>query len=332
MPTDSVHVVFRVQSKTPLNNGWTLAMQFDEPQMFAISSADVDFKWNCRRNILTATPRKFNFALNAKRSHNFMALIEGAQRDEIEGSFRMFLYDGIIKPDSANCLDADFGPDYCPDKPEPTKPDPTITHFTTSTVEPTITLPTIDPTKPDPTKPDPTKPDPTKPDPTKPDPTRPDPTITLSTVDPTKPDPTKPDPTKPDPTKPDPTVTLPTIDPTRPDPTKPEPTITMSTIEPTKPEPMCVDRDATYGIKEHKTGKGGCPPTPINYSLVNAELQKRIPLDANACYGTHIDARSYVNAGVGAEKGYRNRDAFVSRFNLCKGKFNYSLIYFVILV
>ena len=304
-PTDSVHVVFRVQSKTPLNNGWTLAMQFDEPQMFAISSADVDFKWNCRRTILTATPKRFNFALNAKRSHNFMALIEGAQSDQIEGSFRMFLYDGIIKPDSANCLDADFGPDYCPDKPEPTKPDPTITHFTTSTVEPTITMPTIDPTITLSTI-----------DPTKPDPTKPDPTETFPTIDPTKPDPTKPDPTETfptiDPTKPDPTETLPTID----------PTITMPTMEPTKPDPCtCVDRDATYGIKEHKTGKGGCPPTPINYSLVNAELQTRIPLDANACHGTHIDAKSYVNAGVGAEKGYRNRDAFVSRFNLCKGKF-----------
>ena len=303
-------------------------MQFEEPQMFAISSADVDFRWNCRRTILTATPKKFNFALNAKKSHNFLALIEGAQADEIEGSFKMFLYNGIIKPDFANCLDRDFGPDYCPDKPdptkpEPTKPDPTITHFTTTTIEPT-------------------KPDPTKPDPTKPDPTKPDPTITLPTIDPTKPDPTKPDPTKPDPTKPDPTITmptidptkpdptltLPTIDPTKPDPTKPDPTITLPTIEPTRPEPMCNDPNATYGIKEHKTGKGGCPPTPINYSMVNAELQKQIPLDANACHGTHIDAKSYVNAGVGAEKGYKNRDAFVSRFNLCDGKFFHTRINF----
>ena len=76
-PTDSIHAVFRVQSKTPLFDGWTLAMQFEEPQKFAISSADVDFRWNCRHTILTATPKKFNFALNAKRSHNFMALIEG---------------------------------------------------------------------------------------------------------------------------------------------------------------------------------------------------------------------------------------------------------------
>jgi len=52
-------------------------MQFEEPQKFAISSADVDFKWNCRHTILTATPKKFNFALYAKKSHNFMALIEG---------------------------------------------------------------------------------------------------------------------------------------------------------------------------------------------------------------------------------------------------------------
>ena len=207
----------------------------------------------------------------------------------------MFLYDGIIKPDLANCLDKDFGPDYCPDKPDPTKPDPT---------------------KPDPTKPDPTKPDPTKPDPTKPDPTKPDPTITLPTIDPTITlptiDPTKPDPTKPDPTKPDPTITLPTID----------PTITLPTIEPTRPPKRCTDPDATYGIKEHKTGKGGCPPTPINYSLVNAEaIPNSIPLDAHASHGTHIDARSYVNAGVGFEKTFQHRDAFVTRFNLCDGKF-----------
>ena len=210
----------------------------------------------------------------------------------------MVLYEGIIKPDYANCLDKDFGPDYCPDKPDPTKPDPTkpdptITHFTTTTVMPT-------------------KPDPTKPDPTKPDPTKPDPTITLPTIDPTRPDPTKPDPTKPDPTKPDPTITLPTID----------PTITLPTIEPTKPPKKCTDSDATYGIKEHKTGKGGCPPTPINYSLVNAEsIPNSIPLDAHASHGTHIDARSYVNAGVGFEKTFQHRDAFVSRFNLCDGKF-----------
>ena len=207
----------------------------------------------------------------------------------------MFLYDGIIKPDLANCLDKDFGPDYCPDKPDPTKPDPT---------------------KPDPTKPDPTKPDPTKPDPTKPDPTKPDPTITLPTIDPTITlptiDPTKPDPTKPDPTKPDPTITLPTID----------PTITLPTIEPTRPPKRCTDPDATYGIKEHKTGKGGCPPTPINYSLVNAEaIPNSIPLDAHASHGTHIDAKSYVNAGVGFEKTFQHRDAFVTRFNLCDGKF-----------
>ena len=223
----------------------------------------------------------------------------------------MFLYDGIIKPDHTNCLDKDFGPDYCPDKPDPTKPDPTKP----------------DPTKPDPTKPDPTKPDPTKPDPTKPDPTKPDPT---------KPDPTKPDPTKPDPTKPDPTITLPTIDPTKPDPTKPDPTkpdptitlptidptITLPTIEPTKPPKRCTDPNATYGIKEHKSGKGGCPPTPINYSLVNAEaIPNSIPLDAHASHGTHIDARSYVNAGVGFEKTFQHRDAFVTRFNLCDGKF-----------
>ena len=150
----------------------------------------------------------------------------------------------------------------------------------------------------------PDKPDPTKPDPTKPDPTKPDPT---------KPDPTKPDPTKPDPTKPDPTITLPTID----------PTITLPTIEPTRPPKRCTDPDATYGIKEHKTGKGGCPPTPINYSLVNAEaIPNSIPLDAHASHGTHIDAKSYVNAGVGFEKTFQHRDAFVTRFNLCDGKFD----------
>ena len=82
--------------------------------------------------------KKFNFALNAKKSHSFLALIEGASREQIENKFKMFLYAGIIKPDQTNCLDADFGPDYCPDKVYPTKPYPT---------------------KPGATKPDMTKPD-----------------------------------------------------------------------------------------------------------------------------------------------------------------------------
>ena len=55
--SDSLHTVFRVTNKTPLTDGWTLALQFAEPQKFAIQSADVDFSWNCKYTILTARPK-----------------------------------------------------------------------------------------------------------------------------------------------------------------------------------------------------------------------------------------------------------------------------------
>merc|ERR1711893_60463 len=211
--SDSLHTVFRVTNKTPLSDGWTLAIQFAEPQKFAIQSADVDFSWNCKYTILTARPKKFNFALNAKKSHSFLALIEGATRDQIENQFKMFLYAGIIKPDETNCLDADFGPDYCPDKVYPTKPYPTRPGATKpemtkpnktkpSMTKPEMTMPDIikeDMTKPDITKPDMTKPDKIKPDMTKPDMTKPG----MTKPDMTKPDMTKPDKTKPEKTKPD---------------------------------------------------------------------------------------------------------------------------------
>ena len=55
--SDSLHTVFRISNKTPLSDGWTLAIQFAEPQKFAIQSADVDFSWNCKYTILTARPK-----------------------------------------------------------------------------------------------------------------------------------------------------------------------------------------------------------------------------------------------------------------------------------
>lgn len=134
-PTDSLHAVFRVQSKTSIT-GWTLAVAFTEPQFFDISTADVDLQWNCKRNILLFQPKMFNFGLNGKKSHSFLALIEGARQADLKGKFSMFLYEGLIGSEDANCLDPDFGPDYC-EEDEPVTIEPTV--------EPTIELGTTSP-------------------------------------------------------------------------------------------------------------------------------------------------------------------------------------------
>ena len=99
-------------------SGWTLALRFNDPQDFEISSSDVTFEWNCRRNILLAQPRSFNFELNAKKSHSFLALIEGIQQESLDGAFDMYIYEGLIGNNEANCLDPDFSLDYCSDDDE----------------------------------------------------------------------------------------------------------------------------------------------------------------------------------------------------------------------
>ena len=135
-------MVLRVQNKTPLS-GWTLALHFKEPQDFEIFASDVTFEWNCRRNILLAQPRYFNFELNAKKSHSFIALIEGATQESLEDAFDMHIYEGLIGSNEANCLDPEFGLDYCPDDDE--DDEETTVEPMTGTTEP-ATWPTLLPT------------------------------------------------------------------------------------------------------------------------------------------------------------------------------------------
>ena len=101
-----------------------------------------------------------------------------------------------------------------------------------------------------------------------------------------------------------------------------KPTTTAGTTSP----PTCgLDSSATYGIKAHPNGQGGCPAKLVNYSIVNAEASPVIPLDAHANHGTHLGPRSFINSGTGMEsEGSRNRDAFVVRFDLCDNLSSYS--------
>ena len=95
-----------------------MALHFKEPQEFEIFASDVTFEWNCRRNILLAQPRyflSFNYELNAKKSHSFLALIEGATQEALQDTFDMHIYEGLIGENEANCLDPDFSLDYCPE-------------------------------------------------------------------------------------------------------------------------------------------------------------------------------------------------------------------------
>lgn len=144
--SNALHVVLRVQNKTPLS-GWTLALHFKEPQDFEIAASDVTFEWNCRRNILLAQPREFNFEINAKKSHSFIALIQGATQASIEDAFEMHIYEGLIGNNEANCLDPDFSLDYCPDDDEDDDEDDEETTIEpmTGTTEP-ATWPTMVPT------------------------------------------------------------------------------------------------------------------------------------------------------------------------------------------
>ena len=105
----------------------------------------------------------------------------------------------------------------------------------------------------------------------------------------------------------------------------------MATTKPTSrptiaPTSMCgIDASATYGIKEHANGQGGCPAKLVNYSIVNAEASPVIPIDAHANHGTHLGPRSFINAGMGLEsESSRNRDAFLVRYDLCNDLSNYS--------
>ena len=102
-------------------------------------------------------------------------------------------------------------------------------------------------------------------------------------------------------------------------------TTKATTTEATTSPPTCGrDPSATYGIKEHANGQGGCPAKLVNYSIVNAEASPVIPLDAHANHGTHLGARSFINAGTGLEKeGVVMRDAFVVRFDLCDNLSSY---------
>ena len=144
-------MVLRVQNKTPLS-GWTLALRFNEPQDFEIYAADVVFQWNCRRNILLAQPRyslSFNYELNAKKSHSFLALIEGATQEALQDTFDMHIYEGLIGENEANCLDPDFSLDYCPededDEDDEDDYEETTVDPITGTTEP-ATWPTLVPT------------------------------------------------------------------------------------------------------------------------------------------------------------------------------------------
>ena len=129
-----------------------MALRFNEPQDFEIYAADVVFQWNCRRNILLAQPRGFNFELNAKKSHSFLALIEGATQESLEGAFDMHIYEGLIGNEEANCLDPDFSLDYCPDDDEDEDDDQDNDDDEETTVEPATgttepaTWPTLVPT------------------------------------------------------------------------------------------------------------------------------------------------------------------------------------------
>lgn len=122
-----------------------MALHFQEPQDFEIFASDVTFEWNCRRNILLAQPRLFNFEVNAKKSHSFIALIEGATQKSLEGAFDMHIYEGLINNNEANCLDPDFGLDYCPDDDEDEDDEETTVEPMTGTTEP-ATWPTLVPT------------------------------------------------------------------------------------------------------------------------------------------------------------------------------------------
>ena len=67
---------------------------------------------------MLAQPRyslSFNYELNAKKSHSFLALIEGATQEALQDTFDMHIYEGLIGENEANCLDPDFSLDYCPE-------------------------------------------------------------------------------------------------------------------------------------------------------------------------------------------------------------------------
>ena len=75
--------VFRAQAKYDVKT-WSQAIVFDRPQMWKVSSGEVDLEWNCNKRILMIRPKSFATNLVAGKSYSFSVLVENGVSKDIE--------------------------------------------------------------------------------------------------------------------------------------------------------------------------------------------------------------------------------------------------------
>ena len=79
--------VFRAQAKYDVKN-WSQAIIFDKPQLWEVSSGEVDLEWNCNKRILLIRPKAFATSLVAGKSYSFRVLVENGVSKDIEDTVK----------------------------------------------------------------------------------------------------------------------------------------------------------------------------------------------------------------------------------------------------